>query len=261
MLFTLQATPESRWNQLQSVILHDNLQPPPDWHTSAPPLTLHAAMEHSQQRMQTVANISSHSVQPATLARRSRIWQEFYADLGTLPHFLGKTAASAQPEDVLSFFVGFWLPQHRGTQLADSSIVAAPGSLQNAVSDLTACFENIGCSGPWQPALSSGNPCKSPDMAKLLKGYSNMLFHSGYAEKAAVPLTGAEAIAALSHLAKPGSKPKLARSSAACQSRRSRTRDLLQSKRSWRGTARGRRIWSLMGCPNLADCLSRQSSQ
>jgi len=52
------------------------------------------------------------------------------------------------------------------------STVAAPGSLANAVSDLSAVFQQHGRNGPWQSSSGSGNSCHSEPMKALQQGYS-----------------------------------------------------------------------------------------
>ncbi len=142
--------------------------------------------------MRTASCKPAANVQPldavaeaATKRRRTNIAAEFGAEM----QLEGKNFLSATDDDVAAFFAGVWLPQHVGTPLPDGSTVAAPGSLANAVCNLSAVFQRHGRNGLWQSSSGSGNLCHSEPMKALQQGYSKEAFRQGFAESAAVPLT------------------------------------------------------------------------
>lgn len=147
-----------------------------------------------------MAGVCLSSVQPNTRRRRDSIWQELLDDLSQTHSVLGTTAYSATPADVLGFLEQAWLPKHGATVLPGGFKVAAPHSLENAVSALASGFDELGRSGPWQPTTKQGNPCRCPLVKQFQQGYEKQLFSRGYAQKAAVPLSWNDLLAALSHL-------------------------------------------------------------
>lgn len=170
--------------------LHQLLRPAT---TAAPAdtqqLSMPAAQQLLRQRNAAVAAICPHSVQPTTMRHRNTVFDEFQQDLAQLPPEMMKTAATAMLADILGFLLTSCAPEHAGTKLPDGSLAAAPHSLENAASALTTCLDELGRTGPWQPATGQGNPCRCPMMHQALQGYSKLLFQLGYAEKAAKPLT------------------------------------------------------------------------
>lgn len=65
--------------------------------------------------------------------------------------------------------------------------VAAPGSLQSAVSHLSTSMKMLGRSGAWDPDTRKGNPVQSAAVQLFLQGYEKKLRQEGYEEGSAVP--------------------------------------------------------------------------
>ena len=155
-----------------------------------------------QQQLSSVADVVNSRVGSLTLQRQHKIWGELANFLA--PYGIGVDAAT--PEDVCRFFDSQYQHEHKGTVLPDGRIVAAPHSMQNARSALSAVFRLQGCSQPWSDLEGIGNPCDSLLVSQYLIGYCKQMTEAGYAERCAVPFTEMELLAALQALCQAASQ-------------------------------------------------------
>ncbi len=144
--------PGGRW---QTLYMQQLLHPS----TAEAPATLlpAEATARMQQQLSSVAHVVNSRVGSLTLQRQHKIWGELANFLA--PYGIGVDAAT--PEDVCRFLDSQYQHEHNDTVLPDGRIVAAPHSMQNARSALSAVFRLQGCSQPWSDLEGTGNPCDS----------------------------------------------------------------------------------------------------
>lgn len=81
----------------------------------------------------------------------------------------------------------WWDASHAGTVLPDGSEVAAPGTLESALSHLSTSMKTMGRQGPWDEDSRTGNPTESTSVRLYRRGYERQLRELGYEEGSAVP--------------------------------------------------------------------------
>ena len=76
--------------------------------------------------------------------------------------------------------------------LPDGRKVAAPGSLNSMLSQLSTTFELLGRHGEWDEEARTGNPVRSKGVTMFKSGYERSMREQGYEQGSAVEWTEAE---------------------------------------------------------------------
>ena len=155
---------------------------------------------HTLQAVQE--DVLKYRVSPKTQARRQEVMEELSFWLQKLP--LQRGLSHCTPEDIL-VYMHHWVHKHEGALLQSGDRVCAPSSVDQSLSHMANCFDQMGRTATWNMQLldseqHGGNPIRSQQVSDWRKAYKNLAAARGYLEKSAVPLQLADEQATLQYI-------------------------------------------------------------
>lgn len=171
-----------------------------------PPLSMEAAEDLYADGLSAAASTDRHNVGAPTHHARDLVFKELQDFLALLPAPFQRTVYDCLPQDLLVFMETYWLPQHVGSQTSSGVQMAAPSSVDAAISHLSSCFQLLGrvawwdFQGPEGSTIESRNPARSNALKKWLLGYTKRAAGDGFSSTGAKELSTTKVLALLQHL-------------------------------------------------------------
>jgi hypothetical protein len=156
-------------------------------------LSVVATMQLFMEALGQVAEVTEHRVASATHQFQQRTVGEVMVFFQRMHPQLRPTLLNCTPYDVAAFVTQGWLMSHAGRHFSAHyrRLVPCAEYVRKCLGALRSVLNGLGRLGPWQVPAGPGNPVSSELIRRWYTGYAQLLFHEGYVESRAVPLTEA----------------------------------------------------------------------
>jgi hypothetical protein len=153
--------------------------------------------------LEQVAEVTDQRIASATRQFQQRTVGEVLGFFQRMHQQLRPTLLDCTPYDVAVFMTQGWLLTHTGRHFSAHyrRLVPCAEYVRKCLGALRSALNGLGRVGPWQVPAGPGNPVSSELIRRWYTGYTQLLFHEGYVESRAVPLTEARLEAVADELA------------------------------------------------------------
>ena len=153
----------------------------------SPSIQLPSTEAHAiyQSSLAKAADTARHSVSKGQRKKRDNIMAELQQYLQGPMGSMQKSLHNCTPQDIMVFMESHYIQEHAGTEI-NGTQMAAPGSIENALSALRMGFREIQRCTPWdevdhQHGVNiTGNPAHSRAINQWKTGYSNRAHAAGF---------------------------------------------------------------------------------